>query len=166
MNTNIYKLNQAWAELINRYSWEWTATLTFPKDVTEEAAEKLIKNFIGKLNKRVFGANYQRKSKSRKKQGVSCCRVLEKTKSGRLHYHILLDGIGKKFPKDDRFSKIGLFVIWSRVRGSFEVGKISDVFQPYKDIRQISYLTKYAHLATQKSMVAQPILWRAEAELK
>ena len=55
---------------------------------TEEAAKKIVKNWIGRLNYR------------RKKLGIENCKyiiVFERSKTGRIHFHVLLDG---KLPRE------------------------------------------------------------------
>lgn len=154
MNTKLKKrYKEEWVKLLGSYPWEIFGTLTFKEKVSEKKAHQVLIRFIRKINRKVFGPNHQRKSIP----GVSCARVLERTKDNQLHWHILLDGLR------GRIEPAGLLLLWNKSGGGFDSGKFEEAFKPYRDIGAAKYLSKYSHLSSFENVVGQPDIWRREA---
>lgn len=106
----ISPLQAGWLELLGRYEWQWFCTFTFrekygkdreakidslpwdqkmklgmPIPIHPEAADKLFRLWISKLNRHLYGPRWSKKGK-----GVYWVRALERTKRGIIHFHALL----------------------------------------------------------------------------
>ncbi len=80
----------AWGQFVNRWPWEWFVTFTFAEDTHEERALKLFKVWKNKLNKELFGPRWHKKLP----YGVYWVMATERQKSGRIHLHGLISGVG------------------------------------------------------------------------
>lgn len=77
---------EAYGSLIDRYSWDWFATLTFREEVHPEVAHKCFMRWTHGLNRNIFGVRYWK----RPADGVTWARGLEYQKRGVIHYHALI----------------------------------------------------------------------------
>ena len=84
-------LKKSWGEFIARWPWEWFVTLTFTDDTHEERAIKLFRVWKNRLNKQLFGPRWHK----RLPFGVCWVLAVEYQKSGRVHLHILIAGVGQ-----------------------------------------------------------------------
>lgn len=101
------QLQQAWVEWLSSIQWEWFCTLTFrcgcgvghtkgdprpcrkPRGVHPEAAGKAFRYWANKLSRSIYGNNFKRRG-----TGVRWVRALEHHKSGLLHFHAIVEGVG------------------------------------------------------------------------
>ncbi len=85
-NTSVYSVNplrQAWVELLNRYNWDWFATLTFRSPPTTYTANNRLKRWIKAIEEQ-------------EKRKVGYYKGMEFTRLGVPHFHLLmgnLDGV-------------------------------------------------------------------------
>ncbi len=84
-----WRVQDGWAELIARYPWEWFVTLTFVEDIHPEAALKVMKFWLSKLNRELFGRRWYKKLP----HGVYWVVAIEYQKRGVLHLHLLISGV-------------------------------------------------------------------------
>lgn len=87
MTARLEALQFGWSEMLLRYEWQWFCTLTFRKeDIHPEAAEKVFRVWVAKLNRELFGNRWQ------KKPGDTCywVRATEYQKRGTIHFHVLI----------------------------------------------------------------------------
>lgn len=82
---------EAWGDFIARWPWEWFCTFTFTDDTHEERAVKLFKVWRSKLNKALFGPRWHK----RPPYGIYWVLATEYQKSGRVHLHGLIAGVGQ-----------------------------------------------------------------------
>ena len=82
---NADELRDGWTELLTRYQWDWFLTMTFREAVHPEAADKLWRVFVSKLNRDLYGHRWYRNPDT----AVYWVRALEWQKRGVLHYHAL-----------------------------------------------------------------------------
>lgn len=75
-----------WDALLQRYNWDWFGTFTFADEIHPEAADKVFRVWMSKLQRTVAGPRWY-KNRSRT---VRWARGLEWQKRGVLHYHALL----------------------------------------------------------------------------
>lgn len=103
---------EGWEALLDRYTWDWFATFTFKESIHPEAADKVYRVWISKLQRSVAGSQWFK----RPENTVRWARGLEWQKRGVLHYHALM------------FHRLGLNSIqqrfawmheWERLTGSF-----------------------------------------------
>lgn len=81
------RLRDCWAELLNRWLWDWFATLTFRDDPHPEKADKLFRVWVSKLNRKLYGVRWAKHGK-----GVRWVRATELQRRGVIHYHVLMGG--------------------------------------------------------------------------
>ena len=79
------RLRAAYADFLERYEWQWLATLTFQDNVHPEAARKKYGRWIDWVNRRAHGRRYRRWTK-----GVYWALATELQKRGVIHFHALL----------------------------------------------------------------------------
>jgi hypothetical protein len=82
------QLQDAYIMLLGRRQWEWFGTLTFRHDVHPEMADRRLRLFISKLNRRRYGPRWWKHG-----QGIWWVRALEYQQRGVVHLHVLLAGI-------------------------------------------------------------------------
>ena len=80
-----YDLRAAYAQFLERWRWDWLATLTFETDTHPEAARKKFMVWIDRMNKQAFGKRYRNRTK-----GIYWARAAEFQRRGTLHYHTLM----------------------------------------------------------------------------
>lgn len=76
-----------WEVLLQRYRWDWFCTYTFKDEIHPEAADKVFRVWMSKLQRAVVGAVNWHKHPDRT---VRWARGLEWQKRGVLHYHAVL----------------------------------------------------------------------------
>jgi len=84
------KLREAWGGFVARWPWEWFVTLTFTLDTHPERALKLFYLWCSQINRRIYGRRWNK----REPFGVTWIVAVEYQKSGRVHLHALLAGVG------------------------------------------------------------------------
>lgn len=85
------RLRDQWGKFVERWPWEWFITLTFKDDAHPERAFKLFKVWKNRLNKLIFGPRWHK----RPPFGVTWIVAFELQKSGRVHLHALMSGVGQ-----------------------------------------------------------------------
>jgi len=103
-------LSEAWLSFLSRWRWEWIAHLTFREDVHPEAADKVFRVWLSKLNRELFGKRWYKRG-----QGVVWVRGLERQRRGVIHFHSLLAGVGdaRRLTWMDEWNKLAGFArIW------------------------------------------------------
>jgi hypothetical protein len=75
---------EGYAELTRRAPWDWWTTLTFVDVGHPEAADKVFRLWIHRLNRRLHGRNYWKHPETK---GCFWVRATEYQKRGALHYH-------------------------------------------------------------------------------
>ena len=83
------RVRDGWAELINRYPWEWFVTLTFITNIHPEAALKAMKHWINLLNVELYGRRWRKKPP----YGVYWAACIEYQLRGVIHLHLLMAGV-------------------------------------------------------------------------
>ena len=82
------ELTEAWSSFLDRWPWDWFATLTFRGDaVHPETAEKRFRVWISKINRTLYGPRWAKHGK-----GVRWVRALERQRRGVVHFHALIGG--------------------------------------------------------------------------
>lgn len=103
-------LRKSWIELLSRWHWQWFCTFTFDPEkhrsrngsIHPEKAAGAFTYFFHNLNSELFGKNWKRRG-----EGVFFVRTLEPHKSGVLHIHALVGGLGDSIA-------VELRVYWER----------------------------------------------------
>lgn len=110
-------LRNAWVSLLNRYNWDWFATLTFEELPSTYTAHNKLKRWLSALEKQ-------------EKRKIGYYKVMEFTRLGVPHFHLLmgnLDGVRR-----DKY-----WSIWFRDNGRARI-------LPYNfKLGAGYYLTKY-----------------------
>ena len=107
-DTDRRRLVEAWAEFLERWSWDWFCTLTFRGDaVHPEAADKRFRVWVSKINRELYGPRWWKHG-----QGVRWVRALETQRRGVIHYHALLGGAGV-----DELRRLSWMDEWVRLAG-------------------------------------------------
>lgn len=107
------QLQEAWADFVNDFPWQWFVTLTFRDEVHPEKAMKLFRVWIRALNYYLFG-----KSATRKGRSVYYVVAHEYQKRGVLHFHAL---IGADIALTERItfggdkSDLGCLMYWNEL---------------------------------------------------
>jgi hypothetical protein len=83
-------LADAWAEVLGRWRWSWFCTLTFRHEVHPEAADKLFRVWVSKMNRCLYGPRWAKHGK-----GLTWIRALEIQRRGVIHFHCLIAGAEK-----------------------------------------------------------------------
>jgi hypothetical protein len=84
-----WRVQDGWAELIDRYPWEWFVTLTFTDAIHPEAALKSMYVWLSILNRELFGRRWYKKIP----YGVYFVAAIEYQKRGVIHLHLLIAGV-------------------------------------------------------------------------
>ena len=84
------RLRNAWGEFVALWPWCWFITLTFTHDTHPERALKLFRVWCSKLSREIYGRRWYR----HRPYGVSWIVAVEPQKSGRVHLHALMTGVG------------------------------------------------------------------------
>ena len=80
---NVNPLRQAWVDLLNRYNWDWFATLTFRSPPTTYTANNRLRRWLNTIQRQ-------------EKRNIGYYKGMEFTRSGVPHFHLLmgnLDGV-------------------------------------------------------------------------
>ena len=80
------RIVEGWECLLDRYAWDWFGTYTFPEAIHPEAADKVFRVWVSKLNRSLAGSFYHKHPENM----ARWARGLEWQKRGVLHYHALL----------------------------------------------------------------------------
>lgn len=83
-------LRAAWGQFVARWPWEWFCTFTFVHDTHPERALKLFRVWCSKLSREIYGPRWHKRAP----YGVSYVVSIEFQKSGQIHLHALLGGVG------------------------------------------------------------------------
>lgn len=113
------ELQQAWLQLLERYVWQWFATMTFRDIVHPEAADKLWRVWISKLNRFLYGPRWYQKG-----QGVYWVRALEYQRRGVIHFHALLADVGDL---NHRAKRLYWMDVWNDLAGYARIEKPGSV---------------------------------------
>ena len=84
------QLHEAWTAFLCEQDWQWFCTFTFKTEIHPEAADKLYRVWINKLNRGIYGQRWR----NREPYGVKHVRALEWQKRGVIHYHALIANVG------------------------------------------------------------------------
>ena len=88
-NTQVYSVNplrQAWVDLLNRYNWDWFATLTFRSPPTTYTANNRLRRWLNTIQRE-------------EKRNIGYYKGMEFTRLGVPHFHLLmgnLDGVRRE----------------------------------------------------------------------
>ena len=77
---------EGWEALLDRYTWDWFATFTFASEKHPEAADKVYRVWMSKLQRSVAGNSWHK----RPADTVRWARGIEWQRRGVLHFHALL----------------------------------------------------------------------------
>ena len=105
------RLREGWADLLERWPWEWFCTLTFADPrVHPETASKRFRVWIAWVNRARFGRRWYRRG-----QGVTWARGLELQRRRTIHYHALVAGVGavRRLTMMDAWARLAG---WARIR--------------------------------------------------
>jgi hypothetical protein len=87
--TPLDPLSEAWADFLGRWPWDWFGTHTFRVETHPEAADKVFRVFVSKINRRLYGVRW-----NKHKRGIRWVRALELQRRGVIHFHTLMGGAG------------------------------------------------------------------------
>lgn len=85
-----YQLRRAWGEFVDQWPWEWFATFTFAHETHTERGLKLFRVWCSMLSRGIYGPRWHK----RDPYGVRFIVAVERHKSGNIHLHALLAGVG------------------------------------------------------------------------
>lgn len=126
------QLHRQWAEWLSTEYWQWFVTFTFKDEIHPEAASKLFRLWIHKLNVGIYGRRWM----NREPYGVKWVRALEWQKRGVLHYHALIANVGME--ERSKWANV-----WAELGKSSKAGFIKiDQYDESKGGAE-SYLSKY-----------------------
>lgn len=129
------KLADSWVQFLGRFKMDWFCTLTFRRSIHPEAADKLFRVWISKLNRDLYGVRWYRKPYN----GVWWFRALEWQKREVIHYHALLGDVNNLNHSAKR-----LFWMdeWFHLAGIARIDKISEI--PGHQLEALNaYVSKY-----------------------
>jgi hypothetical protein len=124
-----YRVVDGWAELIQRYPWEWFVTLTFTESIHPEASLKVMRVWISMLNRELFGRRWYKKEP----YGVYWIAAIEMQKRDVIHLHLLMNGV-----KDTR--RLTYMDIWASMGNK---NGYSRIYPVESQIAVSRYLSKY-----------------------
>ncbi|MEZ5489195.1 MAG: hypothetical protein R3F50_02630 [Gammaproteobacteria bacterium] len=124
------ELQKAYSQLLAEYNWQWFCTLTFRNPPHPEAAVKLFKVWINKINREIYGCRYHKR-----KQCVYWALALEYHKSGVLHFHAL---VGDSHDLNTRCSRKWAHSNWYELGGINRIDPIDDRLKAVTN-----YISKY-----------------------
>lgn len=125
----MHLLRGAWGEFVARWPWEWFVTLTFTDDTHPERALKLFFVWCSKMSRDIYGRRWNEKEPF----GVTWIVAVEHQRSGRVHLHALLMGVGdtRRLTWMDHWKSLDELAGFSRI-------------EPVANQNAVSrYLTKY-----------------------
>jgi hypothetical protein len=79
-----------WTALLKRWQWHWFATFTFKDETHPEAADKVFRHWVNKLNE---ANGYRQRSLSTYSRRCIWARGLEWQKRGVIHFHAVLGNL-------------------------------------------------------------------------
>jgi hypothetical protein len=82
-------LQTAWIEFLQRFPMQWFCTMTFKHHVHPEAADKLWRVWVSKLNRSLYGVRWYQRPEC----GIYWIRALELQKREVIHYHALVGDV-------------------------------------------------------------------------
>lgn len=93
------KQYEAYIEILGRSQWEWKVTLTFVngENISQEFAQKMVRRFEHRINRKLFGKSYYKKNP---KPGITCFFSFERNSSEGMHCHGLVFGVKEKISYD------------------------------------------------------------------
>ena len=121
---------QGYCHLLQKYDWQWFVTLTFADPPHPEAAEKKFRLWVNRLNDRIYGKNWRRRT-----SGIYWCKALEYTKAGVIHFHALC---GDVEPLYDKMQRQDAAKLWWPLGGIAKIDPIDN-----RDIAVLNYVSKY-----------------------
>ena len=99
------RLIDAWVRFICALRWDWFVTLTFVDNPHPERAERMFRRWVHMLNRKLYGP------RAKLATGANVVRALERTKLGRVHFHLLVGGAGvdqeRRLDWHDNWKEIG-----------------------------------------------------------
>lgn len=130
-------LQKSWVEFLGRFQLDWFCTMTFRDDVHPEAADKLWRVWVSKLNRRLYGVRWYRQDHT----SVFWIRALEWQRRGVVHYHAMV-GDHKDLNHEARARRLDLMDLWFDMAG---IARIDPISRAEQDQRQAinSYVSKY-----------------------
>lgn len=127
-----HRIHDQWIEMLSRADWQWFVTFTFKEEIHPEAADKLYRVWINKLNIAIYGKRWRK----HKPYGVKHARALEWQKRGVLHYHALITNTGY----EDRQHWAD---VWSKLGKDSKAGFIKIDLYDYSLGGVEAYISKY-----------------------
>ena len=117
------ELAAAWRALLERWPWDWFATMTFRGSPHPEQADKAWRIWCSKVNRALYGPRWHAKGR-----GVGWCRATELQKRGAIHFHALL-----VFDEPPRLRRLAYMDEWNKLAGfaRIEPPKRSDAVAAY-----------------------------------
>jgi hypothetical protein len=79
-----------WTALLKRWQWHWFATFTFKDETHPEAADKVFRHWVNKLNE---ANGYRQRSQSTYARRCIWARGLEWQKRGVIHFHAVVGNL-------------------------------------------------------------------------
>lgn len=125
------RLVEGWERFIDRYKWDWFATLTFTDQIHPEAADKAYRVWISELQQAVAGKHYEKKPRDQ----VRWVRGLEWQKRGVIHFHALL---AHRFDLNLCQRRLSWMDEWTRLTGA-----VSRIYPCNDDSAVRAYIAKY-----------------------
>jgi hypothetical protein len=124
------QLRDSWIAFLSCYEWQWFTSQTFKLPVHPEAADKIFRVWISKLNRSLYGPRWHQKGKS-----VLWVRALEWQKRNVLHFHALIAAADQDL--NETTSRLRWMDEWYNLAG------IARITKPITDDAVIRYCTKY-----------------------
>ena len=119
-------------EFLSRPTWQWFVTFTFKEAIHPEAADKLYRVWINKLNRAIYGQRWRKHPP----YGVIHARALEWQKRGVLHYHALISNTG--FEDREHWADV-----WTELGNDSKAGFIKIDLYDFTQGGVEAYIAKY-----------------------
>ncbi len=148
------RLRREWGQFIARWPWEWFATFTFSHATHPERALKLFRVWRSMLSREIYGRRWYK----RHPYGVRSVVAVEFHKSGQIHLHALLAGVGdlRRLTWMDNWEDLDHLAGYPRIFAVKNNGAVSSYVTKYVAKDGDVYLSKNLRIESRDLFDAAP----------
>lgn len=135
LNSHLDNVTDAWGQFLMRFRMDWFCTMTFRHPTHPEAADKLWRVWVSKLNRSLYGVRWSKKDHSQ----VFWIRALEWQRRNVIHYHAL---VGDANNLNHSAKRMRWVDAWYDLAGIARIDPISSL--PEQQLQAVTgYVSKY-----------------------
>ncbi len=148
------RLRRKWGQFVAGWPWEWFATFTFAYNTHPERALKLFRVWRSMLSREIYGRRWYK----RHPYGVRSVIAIEYHKSGQIHLHALLAGVGdiRRLTWMDKWQTLDELAGFPRIYPVRNNGAVSNYVTKYVTKGGDVYLSKNLRLESRNVFDTEP----------